>query len=284
MWWKNKMRTQLLVFIFLVSIHQCFAQELFVISEPASNMPAKAISLRLTDKFMNGHRHSVSGDNEYIIMHRLVPEVAIGLDKKVNVRISAFLANYYQSAIQLEGFNMYVKYRFFSKDDLHSHFRMAAFSRLSVIDHDIYFREINLEGDNSGVNNGIVATQLLHKLALSATLGHVYITDNIGFKRPDFVAPHSLNYTLSAGYLLLPFHYKNYNQPNLNLYVEFNGRNNLYEYKTNIYDVFPALQLILKSYMRIDLGYRYQIKSNAARNAYTGFLIRFEYNFFNALK
>ena len=278
------MRTQLLVFIFLVSIHQCFAQELFVISEPASNMPAKAISLRLTDKFMNGHRHSVSGDNEYIIMHRLVPEVAIGLDKKVNVRISAFLANYYQSAIQLEGFNMYVKYRFFSKDDLHSHFRMAAFSRLSVIDHDIYFREINLEGDNSGINNGIVATQLLHKLALSATLGHVYITDNIGFKRPDFVAPHSLNYTLSAGYLLLPFHYKNYNQPNLNLYVEFNGRNNLYEYKTNIYDVFPALQLILKSYMRIDLGYRYQIKSNAARNAYTGFLIRFEYNFFNALK
>ena len=284
MWWKNKMRTQLLIFIFLVSIHQCFAQELFVISEPASNMPAKAISLRLTDKFMNGHRHSVSGDNEYIIMHRLVPEVAIGLDKKVNVRISAFLANYYQSAIQLEGFNMYVKYRFFSKDDLHRHLRMAAFSRLSVIDHDIYFREINLEGDNSGINNGIVATQLLHKLALSATLGHVYTLDNIGFKRPDFVAPHSLNYTLSAGYLLLPFHYKNYNQPNLNLYVEFNGRNNLYEYKTNIYDVFPALQLILKSYMRIDLGYRYQIKSNAARNAYTGFLIRFEYNIFNALK
>jgi hypothetical protein len=284
MWWKNKIRIQMVVLIFLGSLHQCLAQELFVISEPASNMPAKAISLRLTDKFMNGHRHSVSGDNKYILMHRFVPEVAIGLDKKVNVRISAFLANYYQAALKLEGFNMYVKYRFFSKDDLHRHFRMAAFSRLSVIDHDVYFREINLEGDNSGLNNGIVATQLLHKLALSATFGHVYTTDNIGFKRPDFVAPHSLNYTLSAGYLLLPFHYKNYNQPNLNLYVEMNGRNNLYEYKTNIYDVFPALQLILKSYIRIDLGYRYQIKSNAARNAYTGFLIRFEYNFFNALK
>jgi hypothetical protein len=108
----------MVVLIFSVSLHQCFAQELFVISEPASNMPAKAISLRLTDKFMNGHRHSVSGDNKYILMHRIVPEVAIGLDKKVNVRISAFLANYYQAALKLEGFNMYVKYRFFSKDDL----------------------------------------------------------------------------------------------------------------------------------------------------------------------
>jgi hypothetical protein len=284
MWWQNKIRIKMVVMLLLVTMRQSFAQELFIVVEPASNMPAKALSLRLTDKFMNGHRHSISGNNEDILMHRFVPEVAIGLNKKMNVRISAFLANYYQPAIQLEGFNMYVKYRFFSKDDIHRHFRMAAFSRLSVIDHGIYFREINLEGDNSGINNGIVATQLLHKLAFSATLGHVYTLDNIGFDRPDFVAPHSLNYTLSAGYLLLPFHYKNYNQPNLNLYVEMNGRNSLYEYKTNIYDVFPALQLILKSYMRIDLGYRYQIKSNAARNAYSGFLVRFEYNIFNALK
>lgn len=265
-------------------MQNCIAQELFIISEPASNMPAKALSFRLTDKFMNGHRHEISGNNDDVMMHRIVPEIAIGLNKKFNLRLSTFLANYYQSDMQLEGFSAYLKYRFFSKDDLHRHFRMAAFSRVSVIDHPIYFREINLEGDNSGIYSGLVATQLLHKLALSVTAGHVYTLNNVSFQRPDFIAANSLNYTLSAGYLLFPFHYKNYNQPNINLYVEMHGRNSLSAYQTNIYDLFPALQLILKSYMRVDLGYRYQLKGNAARNAYSGFLLRFEYNIFNALK
>jgi hypothetical protein len=213
-------------------------------------------------------------------MHRIVPELAFGVSKNVNVRISGFLANYYQPKIQLEGFNVFVKYRFLSRDDIHQHFRMSAFSRISVINHQIHFREINLEGDNSGINNGIVATQLLHKLALSATFGHVYTMNNINDTRPEFVAAHSLNYLFSAGYLLLPFKYKNYNQTNVNIYVEFHGRNGLSEFESNIYDIFPAVQFILKSYMRIDMGYRYQIKSNAARNAYSGYLLRFEYNMF----
>lgn len=272
-----------MIVLFFLS-QQLKSQELFVNAEPASNMPAKALSLRLTNKFMNGHRHSISGNNDQIFMHRFVPEISMGLNRKFNVRLSGFIANYYQTSVQLEGFNLYVKYRFFSRDDLHKHFRMAAFSRVSVINHDIYFREINLEGDNTGINNGLVATQLLHKLALSATLGHVYTLDNIGHHRPEFVAAHSLNYIFSAGYLLLPFRYKNYNQPNLNVYCEVIGRNSFSEYETNIYDIYPALQLILKSYMRIDAGYRYQIKSNATRNGYSGFLIRFEYNIFNALK
>ena len=200
------------------------------------------------------------------------------------MRISGYFSNYYESSMKFEGMSLYAKFRFFSRDEAHRHFRMAAFSRVSVIDHDIYFREVNLEGENSGINNGIVATQLLHKLAISAAVGHVYALDNIGYNRPDFVSANTLNYTLSAGYLLLPFHYKSYNQPNLNVYVELHGRNGLSAYETNIYDVFPALQLILKSYMRIDFGYRYQIKSNAARNAYSGFLLRFEYNIFNAIR
>jgi hypothetical protein len=215
-------------------------------------------------------------------MQRVIPEVAIGINKKFTLRMSGYLSNYYQSELKFEGINAYLKYRFFSRDDLHQHFRMAAFSRVSVCNNDFFFREINLEGDHSGINSGIVTTQLLHKLALSATLGYVYLTDNTGYAKPAAIAKNSLNYTLSAGYLLLPFHYKNYNQPNLNIYCELNGRNSLSEYETNIFDVFPALQIIIKSYMRFDLGYRYQIKSNAPRNAYSGFLIRFEYNFFNA--
>lgn len=281
MCWRNSLFTFLLI---IGVFNNGFSQELFVVSEPASNLPAKALSMRVSNKFMSGKRHHISGKNEENWMHRIIPEIGIGLNKKLNLRCSAFIANYYQSNFKLEGINCYLKYRFFSSDDLHRHFRMAAFSRVSIIDHDLYFREINLEGDNAGINNGIVATQLLHKLAISATFGHVFTLDHIGASRPDFVAAHSLNYTLSTGYLLLPFHYKNYHQPNLNVYLELNGRNSLSEYNSNVYDLYPALQLILKSYMRIDLGYRYQIKSNVARNAYSAFLLRFEYNIFNALK
>lgn len=282
MWWKNKYIVVIFFIQGLMTINYSVAQELFIISEPASNIPAKAISARLTNKFMNGHRHSNLGNDDRTFMQRIVPEVAIGINKQFTLKISGYLSNYYQSELKFEGVNAYLKYRFFSRDDLHQHFRMAAFSRVSVCNNDFFFREINLEGDHSGINGGLVATQLLHKLAISATIGHVYLTDNIAYARPSLIAKNSLNYTLSAGYLLLPFHYKNYNQPNLNVYCELHGRNSLSEYETNIYDVFPALQLIIKSYMRFDLGYRYQIKSNAPRNAYSGFLIRFEYNFFNA--
>ena len=111
MWWLNKCREKMALVILLFSMHKCAAQELFVISEPASNLPAKAISMRLTDKFMNGHRHEISGKNEEFTMHRIVPEIGIGINKKFNLRLSAFVANYYQSAVKLEGFNMYVKYR-----------------------------------------------------------------------------------------------------------------------------------------------------------------------------
>ena len=284
MWWVNKFRLISILFFVLINCYNCSAQELFVISEPASNMPSKAISFRLTDKLMNGNRFSIAGHHDKTLMQRVVPEVMIGLNKKLMFHVSAYAANYYQSALKLEGFSMYAKYRFLSIDDLHKHFRMAAFSRVSVIDHELYFREVNLEGDNSGITNGIIATQLIHKLALSVAIGHVYVLDNISYQRPYFLSAHSLNYTVSAGYLLLPFHYKSYNQPNLNVYLEMQGRNSLSDYKTNIYELFPAVQLILKSYMRIDLGYRIQLKSNVTRNGTSGFLMRFEYNIFNAFQ
>ncbi|PIH05065.1 hypothetical protein CS542_00225 [Pedobacter sp. IW39] len=42
----------------------------------------------------------------------------------------------------------------------------AVFGRVSTSKRPTYTEDINLEGDNSGVQGGIVVTQLLHKLAL----------------------------------------------------------------------------------------------------------------------
>jgi hypothetical protein len=75
--------------------------------------------------------------------------------------------------------------------------------------------------------------------------------------------------------------YKDYNQPNLNLYVELLGQTNPSNGRSYL-DLAPAVQVVLNSRTRIDLGYRFQAAGNIA-NRYTKnmYLARVEFNFFN---
>jgi hypothetical protein len=50
-------------------------------------------------------------------------------------------------------------------------------------------------------------------------------------------------------------------------------------------DFAPALQLILNSKTRVDLGYRFQVAGNIQNRYFQNmYLARVEFNFFNALK
>ncbi|RYD89747.1 MAG: hypothetical protein EOP54_25125 [Sphingobacteriales bacterium] len=69
-----------------------------------------------------------------------------------------------------DGASLYAKYRFLSNDEVQKHFRMAVFGRASYITSPIYQQEIETAMYNSGFEGGIVATQLLHKLALSSAI------------------------------------------------------------------------------------------------------------------
>ena len=90
------------------------------------------------------------------------------------------------------------------------------------------------------------------------------------------------NYSLSAGYLLLPVQYKSYEQTNLNLYVELLGKSNMDQYRAGYYvDVAPAIQFIFNSTTRLDLSYRTQLFGDMARNMDRSFLVRIEHNIFN---
>jgi hypothetical protein len=82
MWWKNKISSAFLLLSIFFKAEYAKSQELFVMAEPASNMPAKAVAMRVTNKFMNGHLHSYAGNNESYFMQRIVPEFAIGLKQK----------------------------------------------------------------------------------------------------------------------------------------------------------------------------------------------------------
>ncbi len=266
----------LLSFCFSLSL---LAQELYVFTEPASNMPAKSIGVRLTNEGMFRPE----------FRSRSIAEVMVGVNKNVMFHVQGFLSDM-DGKYELEGSSFYLKYRFLSLDAAQSHFRAAAFARISSSKRKMASDDINLEGDNSGFQGGLIFTQLLHKLALSATLGYstIFETKKDGMAMPGMVhmgsnARESLNYSLSSGYLLLPFIYKNYNQPNFNLYFEVLGKTNPVNGNSYV-DFAPAVQVILNSKTRIDLGYRFQATGNM-ENRYLKnmYLARVEFNFFNAL-
>ena len=143
-------------------------------------------------------------------------------------------------------------------------------------------KELDLEGMSSGVGGGIIATQLVHKFAVSATLGYNRFMKNMKDEMPLFFSRNVANYSLSAGYLLLPVQYKSYEQTNLNLYVELLGKSSMDQYRAGYYvDVAPAIQFIFNSTTRLDLSYRTQLFGDMARNTDRSFLVRIEHNIFN---
>ncbi|WP_231427958.1 hypothetical protein [Pedobacter sp. Leaf250] len=264
-----------LVLILIGASNMAFSQELYVFTEPASNMPTKSVGVRLTNEGMFNNPGFVS---------RTIPEVMFGFNKNLMMHAQGFLSDM-DGKYRLEGGSLYLKYRFLSIDEAQSHFRAAAFGRISSSRRPTYTRDINLEGDNSGYQGGLIFTQLLHKLALSATLGYAHSFKDSERQIHHMPRPNNMfSYSLSSGYLVLPFVYKDYKEPNFNVYFEMLGKTDPSSGESYL-DLAPAVQVILNSRTRIDLGYRFQATGNMA-NRYTKnmYLLRAEFNFFNVLK
>ena len=83
---------------------QINAQELFVMTEPASNMPTGAIGVRQASMLT----WNKQGETNFHAM----PEVMWGVNKNWMVHATAFL-NTTQDQFKLQGGSVYAKYRFF---------------------------------------------------------------------------------------------------------------------------------------------------------------------------
>ncbi|HSU28948.1 MAG TPA: hypothetical protein VLJ68_11230, partial [Chitinophagaceae bacterium] len=153
---------------FMISLPS-FSQELYVFTEPASNMPAHSMSLKLTSHLYT-HVNSFGR-----LAQRYYPQAMLGLNKKIMLHLGVTFSNVHTSAFRYESASLYLKYRFLSNDDIHEHFRMAAFLDASITSAPFQFDEIGLMGDKSGIEGGLIATQLLNRLALSATLSHTQV-------------------------------------------------------------------------------------------------------------
>jgi hypothetical protein len=267
---------QLTVFLSVICLI-VYSQELYVYTEPASNMPAHSISARVT---------SILGNDAHDkFVQRYTPELMFGFSKKLMMHAGISFANMHTDKMQFESVFIYGKYRFLSIDDVHKHFRMAVFAEASHSQNSYDYDEVNIVGDRSGVQLGIIATQLINKLAVSGTFSHTQAMDPSRYDKFIYVPERlykSLNYSVSAGYLLLPREYKSYDQLNVNIYTELLGQQTL-DRKTFYLDLAPSLQFIFNSNSKLNLGYRFQLNGDQHRME-KSFLVGFEHTFFNVMK
>lgn len=255
-------------------------QELYAYTEPASNMPAHSISAKLTG-------HFVTNDKIYgRFTQRYMPEIMFGVTKKLMAHLSATMGNMHTNNFRFESYSVYTKYRLLSVDDIHKHFRMAVFADASHTNAPFHYDEITLMGDKSGIEGGVIVTQLWNKLAVSGTISHTQVLDKSRNNKVIYVPARSyesLNYSLSAGYLLIPKEYTDYKQLNINFYTEMLVQQTLDEGK-NYLDFAPALQFIFNSNTKLNIGYRFEAGGNMQRMAKTQWLLSIERTFLNALK
>ena len=268
-----------IILLLLLFGEKVMGQELYVFSEPASNMPAKSISVKLT-------HHLVDYDKRYgRASQRFMPQVMFGISKKIMVHLGGTFANMHTADFKYESVSLYAKYRFLSNDEIHKHFRMAVFADASKTKAPFHYDEITLMGDKSGVEAGLIATQLWHKLALSGTVSHTQVLDKSRNNKVLYIPTRNyqaMNYSLSAGYLLFPKEYTDYKQMNLNLYTEILAQQTLGQKKRYI-DIAPALQFIFNSNFKVNIGYRFQANGNMERMATNSWQVSLERTFLNAL-
>ena len=252
------------------------AQELFSLTDPASNVPAGSIGFKADNLIMDE-------TNTSKINYHLIPELVAGVSKKLMVRGNIFLSNR-TDQLRKEGGSLYAKYRFFSRDKIQQHFRMAAFGRTAVNNSDIHQEEININGHNSGFEAGMVATQLLQKVALSSSVSFIKAYDNGNGNKFVYGGDNSkaINYTASIGKLMYPTEYKSYKQTNINCMLETITQINTGSGKYFV-DLGASVQMIINSQSRIDLGYRRELGSNMIRTAPNGIFVRLEHTLFNVL-
>ncbi len=270
----NYMKT-FLIGILLFFYCNANSQELFVLTEPASNMPSKSVGVRLSNYIMN-----IDSSNQK--SYHLMPEIMVSVTNKLMAHLALVTSNRL-GKVHSEGISLYTKYRFLSNDNVHRHFRMAAFGRYSYNISPIHMQEINLYMHNSGYEVGTVATQLFHKTAINGT---VSLQRAITTNKSKFIYPNlnnAINYSFSIGQLIHPKTYTSYKQTNVNVMLELIGQHNIGNNKGFI-DIAPSLQFIINSVARIDLAYRTNLNNQLIRSFSKGLIIKFEYNFFNAFK
>ena len=270
---------RMLIVVQLVSV-TAYSQELYVFTEPASVMPARSLTVR-------SRTHMMGANAMYDrFTFRNNVQVVAGLTRRWTMRVGGSWGNMQTYSVKPESVGFYSRYRLLSTDEVHRHFRLAAFVEGAYTAAPFRHDEVSLMGDKSGLEAGIIATRLTNKLALSATASHTQVL-HASRKNAALFDPartfQTMQLSLSGGYLLLPREYRDYRQTNLNLYAELLTQRSLDNGKYYV-DLAPALQLIFSSRTKLNLGYRFQLNGTMDRMAEQSWLLTLETTWLGVFK
>jgi hypothetical protein len=234
------------------------AQELYVFSDPASTKPARSIGIKHSFQKMGG---IANRNNQYT-------QIQFGLSKNVALYLGTNYA----------GNDAYVQYRFFTKDAMYAHARIAFYAKsIQTNRQAIHTSAVLLDGEESVNGVGFIATQLKHKWASSLSLGYVQKE-----KWSQHFGRSAFQYSFSNGLLVYHKRYSSYGQTNVNLYLELLGQK-LLSGRGQYLDAAPAIQMIFNSQAKLNLGYRFALLEKTNRMTNNSLYISIDYLFFNAL-
>jgi hypothetical protein len=291
------------------------AQELFPNSEPASIVPKKAIGVRLMNEAYNNSANlriwngtmimygvsskfmlsgMITGSNHH---GKQLGESFVARDLQDNLHVKPKPQNTIYPYL-FESVGLGFRYRFVNVDADHKHFRMAVYGNGTYANRPHDEAEVTAMGDNKGISGGIISTILLNRLAVSLTTGAIRPFD---YKESQTAIElnygNAYNYSLSFGYLLYPRRYKSFNQTNINLYTEFLGKTyadmtvkqgletaSTSGHKSlqggNYIEFRPAVQFIVKSNLRIDVGTALPLVGQSDIRKYPSYQVNIQYYFF----
>ena len=262
------MKLKLTIVSLLLFTNNILGQELYINTEPASLIPkgTKVIRLHHHSIFLNEDNEPWSHKNAKIF----IPQISYGISKHIMVSAALQISNNPYDAspnMAFNGFKLYSKQRIISTDKQKYHTRLSSFikytnhGKWNSPNYKFIRNSYDLDFQDSGAEIGLIATQLIKKLAVSVTSGYGIISNRTSDGAFDDKSFNSLHNSISAGYLLFPRKYKSYKQTNFNIYLEYLtssivSKNYPSGYKKFMSTFAPGIQFIIMSRSRLDFGYK----------------------------
>ena len=244
------------------------AQELYINTEPASLIPkgTKVVRLHHHTIFLNENNEPGSQSSAKL----LIPQISYGISKNIMVSAAFQISNNpfdINTNSRFNGFKFYSKQRILSTDKQKYHTRLSSFikyanhGKWNMPNYKFLLNNYDIEIQDSGLEVGLIATQLIKKLAISVTSGFGVISNKTSDGTYDDKNFNSIRNSISAGYLLFPRSYKSYKQTNFNIYFEYltsSILSNKYPLRYNKFmsTFAPGIQFIIMSRSRLDFGYK----------------------------
>jgi hypothetical protein len=262
------MKIKLTIISLLLIANDLFGQELYINTEPASLIPkgTKVIRFHYHNIFLNETNEPSSQSPGRVF----IPSISYGISKKIMVSASLQVSN---NPFDIEpnsgfnGFKLYSKQRLISTDKKNYHTRLSSFikyashGKWNSPNYKFITNNYDLDFQDSGVEVGLIVTQLVNKLAVSLTSGLAVISNKTSDGSYNDKSFNTIHNSISAGYLLFPRKYKSYKQTNFNIYVEYLTSSILSKSYPLRYDRFmstfaPGIQFIIMSRSRLDFSYK----------------------------